>query len=271
MVHKVPSTGVADSEWPERPGLPTPPVVIPTALSVLAHTVDGMKLTARAAAEMISVSHNIGLRDAARVLTAGLAGRATKQGSALLYDEARLDQLLDRPQLPVAELDRWHPFVVRISRKQAFDIEAPWNERARAVAGPWRLELPTSLYVARTSSLDPRDGIRHPLVGVVADWVAVGAEITGYAGKSFRLEPPSDWFDAFQNTWLPLSPRRRWILWGAPSSRGGPDEDPASWNMARATGVRSAARPERAEAQAAYRATLGQPTDNVPVRSNGRL
>ncbi|MER6971965.1 hypothetical protein ABT304_12955 [Nocardioides sp. NPDC000445] len=43
-----------------------------------------MKLTARAAAETISPAHNIGLRDAGRVLAAGLAGPATKQGTSLV-------------------------------------------------------------------------------------------------------------------------------------------------------------------------------------------
>ncbi|MGH3349331.1 MAG: hypothetical protein ACRDPS_01600 [Nocardioides sp.] len=234
-----------------------------------------MKLTARASAELISVSHNVGLRDAARVLTAGLAGRATKQGSALLYDEERLDLLLGRPLLPAAELDRRRPFIVRINRKHAFDIEAPWTESARAVAGPWHLPLPTSFRLAYMSTLEPPDGIRHPLVGVLADWVAVGAEITGYAGNSFRLEPPSSWFDVFQDTWLTLPPRRRWILWGTPPSRSRTDQEPSSWITASKTESqiedRPAARPARPRAQAAYRDSLNQHADDVPVRSNGRL
>jgi hypothetical protein len=213
-----------------------------------------MKLTARVAAETIAVAHNIGVRDAARVLTAGLAGPATKQGSALLYDERGLDQLLDRPECPISELDRWRPLVVRVGRSEAFDMEASWSERARAVAGPWRLRLPTSVYLARLSSLNPQVGMRHPLIGVIADWVAVGAEITGYDEGRFRLEPPGPWFDSFQDTWLPLPPRRRWILWGAPSSE-----------------IQTSGRPERTASQAAYRASPNWPTDNAPVRSNGRL
>lgn len=239
-------------------------------LSVLAHTVAGMKLTARASAELISVSHSVGLRDAARVLTAGLAGPATEQGSALLYDEEQLDLLLSRPRLPAAELDRRRPFVVRIDRKHAFDIEAPWTERARAVAGPWHLPLPTSLRLARLSTLEPSDGIRHPLVGVLADWVAVGAEITGYAGDTFRLEPPGSWFDVFQDTWLALPPRRRWILWGAPPTRSRADKEPSSWITAPDAEDRPVARPARPEVQAAYRASFDQPADDIPVRSNGR-
>ncbi|OIJ27837.1 hypothetical protein [Nocardioides luteus] len=216
-----------------------------------------MKLTARAAAETISVAHNIGLRDAGRVLTAGLAGPATRQGSALLYDEERLDHLLDRPECPSSELDRWRPFIVRVDRKQSFDTDAAWGDRARAVAGPWRLPLPTSIYLAWHSSLNPlnpRTGMRHPLIGVIADWVAVGAEITGYDDHDFRLEPPGPWFDSFEDTWLPLPPRRRWMLWGAPSTMTQPP-----------------ANPERTASQSAYKASRDWPADDVPVRSNGRL
>ncbi|MFE6650238.1 hypothetical protein ACFVJS_27010 [Nocardioides sp. NPDC057772] len=213
-----------------------------------------MKLTARAAAETISVAHNIGLRDAARVLAAGLAGPATRQGSALLYDEQGIDKLLDRPECPLPELDRWRPFVVRIGRTQTSDVAAAWSERARAVAGPWRLPLPTSVYLAWHSSLSPPAGMRHPLIGVLAGWVTVGAEITGYDEGCFRLEPPGHWFNSFQDTWLPLPPRRRWILWGAPS-----------------TVTQSPRQPERTESQAAYRTSRDWPTADVPVRSNGRL
>lgn len=213
-----------------------------------------MKLTARAAAETISAAHNIGLRDAGRALAAGLAGPATKQGSALLYDEQGLDQLLDRPECPLAELDRWRPFVVRVGRAQDFDVDAAWSERARAVAGPWRLPLPTSIYLAWHSSLDPATGMRHPLIGVVGDWAAVGAEITGYDEGRFRLEPPGPWFDSFQDTWLPLPPRRRWILWGAPSST-----------------IQPPGRPERTASQVAYRSSRNWLSADVPVRSNGRL
>lgn len=213
-----------------------------------------MKLTARAAAETIAAAHNIGLRDAGRVLAAGLAGPAVRQGSALLYDEQGLDQLLDRPECPAPELDRWRPLVVRVGRKQAFDIDAAWNERARAVAGPWRLPLPTSIYLAWRSSLNPPVGMRHPLIGVVADWVAVGAEITGYDEGSFRLESPGPWFESFQDTWLPLPSRRSWILWGAPS-----------------TVIQSPGRPERSASQAAYRTSRDWLNGDVPVRSNGRF
>ena len=188
------------------------------------------------------------------MLAAGLAGPAARQGSALLYDEQGLDQLLNRPQCPPAELDRLRPFVVRIGRTQAYDIDATWSERARAVAGPWRLPLPTSVYLAWHSSLNPATGMRHPLIGVVGDWVAIGAEITGYDKGCFRLEQPGPWFDSFQDTWLPLPPRRRWILWGAPSS-----------------GSRSPRRPERTESQTAYRASRAWLNVDIPVRSNGRL
>ncbi|MFJ9391681.1 hypothetical protein ACIRON_22840 [Nocardioides sp. NPDC101246] len=213
-----------------------------------------MKLTARAAAETISAAHNIGLRDAGRVLAAGLAGPATKQGSALLYDEQGLDRLLDRPECALPELDRWRPFVVRVGRTQAFDVDAAWSDRARAVAGPWRLPLPTSVYLAWHSSLNPAAGMRHPLIGVVGDWAALGAEITGYDEGRFRLEPPGPWFDSFQDTWLPLPPRRRWILWGAPSSV-----------------VQPPGRPERTASQTAYRSSRDWLSADVPVRSNGRF
>lgn len=203
-----------------------------------------MKLTARAAAEIISAAHHIGLRDAARVLTAGLAGPATRQGRALLYDEQGVDKLLDHPECAVSELDRWRPLVVRVGRKQSFD----------GVAGPWRLPLPTSIYLARLSSLNPAAGMRHPLIGVVADWVAVGAEITGYDNGRFLLGPPGPWFNTFQDTWLPLPPRRSWILWGAPASE-----------------IQPGGRPERTASQAAYRSSRDWLSGDLPVRSNGRL
>lgn len=96
--------------------------------------------------------------------------------------------------------------------------------------------------------------MRHPLIGVLAGWVAVGAEIVGYDEGRFRLDPPGPWFDSFQGTWLPLAPRRRWILWGAPASE-----------------TRTPATPERTASQAAYRVSRDWLSDDLPVRSNGRL
>jgi len=245
-----------------------------------------MTMTARAAAELISVSHHLGLRDAGRVLAAGLAGPATRRGSASLYDEDQVHQLINRPQCSLDDLDRWRPFVVRIGRGEPFDALAPWADRVQAVEGPWHLPLATSIALTDWSSLDPGDvtpgtrRMRHPLVGVLADWVTVGAEITGHSGGTFRLAPPGPWFGAFLDTWLPLPPRRRCVLWSSAASlmhastRRIREQHPGSWihSVSDPEADPWPARTARAEAIAAYQASIAtNSTGTVPVRSNGRL
>jgi hypothetical protein len=129
-----------------------------------------MTLTARAAAEMISVSHHLGLRDAGRVLAAGLAGAPKQQGRALLYDEDEVDRLIMRPQCPLDDLDRWRPFVMRIGRTERFDALAPWDEQVQTVRGPWRLPIATS--IALTDILPPE----LPDVSNREDWSSLAPD-----------------------------------------------------------------------------------------------
>ncbi|MBO0842611.1 MAG: hypothetical protein J2O46_05450 [Nocardioides sp.] len=224
---------------------------------------------------MISASHRIGERKAKQVVASGLAGRATRRGSALLYAEDLIDALIDRPPCRPEVLDRWRPLVVRIGMKAGFQVDAPWPDQARWVTGPWHFPLTTGAVLAYRSTLQPASGMRHPMIGVLAGWVVIGAEITGRDGTMITVEPPGAWFEDFRDTWIALPGKRPWHLWGPPSTRAAAADSLAVTPVTDLNVTASSAEhSRRAEAQTRYQDVRAAETvhaDNAPVRANGRL
>jgi len=144
----------------------------------------------------------IGKVEANRVLTTGLAGPGQKVGSSIVYDVGTLAELLARPRCTDQTLDAVRPLIVRLGRDRKLD---------------------------RWGCLD---GGRFPLVATVASWVVFGAEVTGHTydegapraanrstpPRTFRVEPPGDWFEPMKEIWLPLEHGPAVTVWGAPTN-----------------------------------------------------
>jgi hypothetical protein len=171
----------------------------------------------------------IGKVEANRVLTAGLAGPGQKVGSAIVYDERGLAELLSRPRCTDQTLDAVRPLIVRLGRDRRFDLSQTWEEQAEVVRPNWYVPFLLGTLLDRWGCLDGR---RFPLVATVASWVVFGAEVTGHTydrdappaanrsipPRSFRVEPPGAWFEPIKDTWLPLEHGPTVTVWGAPTN-----------------------------------------------------
>lgn len=197
-----------------------------------------MKITTREAIRRICELHLIGKVEANRVLAAGLAGPGTKAGSAILYDERSLAELLARPRCPDETLDELRPVIVRLGRDRRIDLSQTWQEQAEVVRRSWYIPYVLGPILDLWSGLNGRglngrglDGRRFPLVATLASWVVFGAEVTGHTfdrdavraanratpPRTFEVEPPGDWFEAMKETWLPLEHGPTVTIWGAPT------------------------------------------------------
>lgn len=169
----------------------------------------------------------IGKVEANRVLTAGLAGLGQKVGSAILYDERKLAALLARPRCTDQTLDAIRPVIVRLGRERKLNLSQTWEEQAEAVRRNWYIPPLLGSMLDRWGCLDGR---RFPLVATVASWVVFGAEVTGHTydkgaplaanrsmpPRTFHVEPPGDWFEPIEETWLPLERGPAVTVWGVP-------------------------------------------------------
>lgn len=171
----------------------------------------------------------IGKVEANRVLTAGLAGPGQKVGSAIVYDEHRLAELLARPRCTEQTLDAVRPVIVRLGRDRRFDLSQTWDEQAEVARRNWYVPFFPGALLDLWGCLDGR---RFPLVATVASWVVFGAEVIGHTydegaspaanrstpPRTFQVEPPGDWFAPIKETWLPLEHGPTVTIWGAPTT-----------------------------------------------------
>lgn len=179
--------------------------------------------------------HMIGKVEANRVLTAGLAGPGQRVGSAIVYDERRLAALLARRRCTDQTLNAVRPLIVRLGRDRKLDLSQTWEEQAEVVRPNWYVPFFLGTMLDLWGCLNGcLDGRRFPLVATVASWVVFGAEVTGHTydkgappaanrstpPRTFRVEPPGDWFDPMKETWLPLEHGPTVTVWGAPTSNG---------------------------------------------------
>lgn len=148
-------------------------------------------------------------RSARRVLAAGLAGDPVVTPAAHLYDADTVDRLAARPHLSWPELREACPHGLFVARR-AGDVED--------LAGDW----PISPWVTSWMSiLVDRHG-SVPLVGAVAGFVTVGADIVrvGFAPGwtslhplvRLTLAPAGAWFERFRERQLITGPGPTWVL-----------------------------------------------------------
>ncbi|MEU0267821.1 hypothetical protein [Nocardioides sp. NPDC006303] len=187
------------------------------------------RITTREAIRRICELHMIGKVEANRVLTTGLAGRGHRAGSAIVYDVGRLAELLARPRCTDQTLDAVRPLIVRLGRDRKLNLSQTWEEQAEIVRRNWYVPPLLASMLDRWGCLD---GGRFPLVATVASWVVFGAEVTGHTfdegappaanrstpPRTFRVEPPGDWFEPMKETWLPLERGPAVTVWGAPTN-----------------------------------------------------
>ena len=171
----------------------------------------------------------IGKVEANRVLTTGLAGPGQKVGSSIVYDVGTLAELLARPRCTDQTLDAVRPLIVRLGRDRKLDLSQTWEEQAEIVRRNWYVPPLLGSMLDRWGCLD---GGRFPLVATVASWVVFGAEVTGHTydegapraanrstpPRTFRVEPPGDWFEPMKEIWLPLEHGPAVTVWGAPTN-----------------------------------------------------
>lgn len=208
------------------------------------------------------------------MLSAGLAGPGRRRdGRTVVYDEAAVERLLERPVCPRQTLDDVRPIVARLGRGRAVRIDEPWDRIAASVSSGWYVPLLISLALHA-----PRDdqAIRQPFVATLASWVVFGGEITAArfeasstprpknrtsAQQTFELAPPGPWFDQISGTWLPLdanSPTLTW--WGAPTTTpDGADSLSADYDEQ----VRRAADERAARSAATVRALIQETTPGL--------
>jgi hypothetical protein len=198
--------------------------------SAVASTVPAMKITGREAGRALSAL-GVDRESARRALLAGVAGPGERIGGLLLYDHARVEELVSRvgarPELDPGALDpicRRGVFTARVGprREEASpyrawkgaDMTAPTSEQLDGVRLWWQLSTLTRVLL---KSRVERDGY-FPFLATVAGFVVVGADIVGLEpgrpeGTAFCLREPSPWFDTFRVARLPVTQGGPWQFW----------------------------------------------------------
>jgi hypothetical protein len=152
-------------------------------------------------------------RSARRVLATGLAGTPQRVSGVHLYDEAAVDALVTRPLMPRALLAEACPHGAFLARRAGGIAE---------LAGGWPLSLATAFWTAHAVQ-------QHghlPLIGAVAGFVTLGAEIRGTdpepdctrerPSHRLRLSSPGPWFDHVRDRRLTSIPGPSFLLLGVP-------------------------------------------------------
>ena len=194
-----------DGSSPQAPSQRTPrPGSTPSVADVY--------LTGRQAADALAA---VGLcrSQARKVLAAGLAGTPTVAGSAHLYLEEDVRELVSRPHVMPEGLDALGTSILFLARRQV-DVRAPRDAQLATVGRGWDLGPPISLLLRAKVRLE---GF-VPFVATVAGFVALGAEITDVRRDGPRyhilLADPGDWFESFRGRRLSVGPGRDFLLHG---------------------------------------------------------
>jgi hypothetical protein len=203
-----------------------------------------MKITGREAGRALGAL-GVDRESARRALLAGVAGPGERIGGLLLYDSARVEELISRvdasPELGRDALNpifTWGIFTARVGPRRAelspyrtwkgADMTAPTSEQLDGARMWWQMSSLTRVLI---KSRVQRDGF-FPFLATVAGFVVVGADIVGLEparpeGTAFLLGEPSAWFDTFRHARLPVTNGGPWQLWSP-----GPAEErafPSPW------------------------------------------
>jgi hypothetical protein len=186
-----------------------------------------MEITAREAARRLEARHRLSRDLARRVLAAGLAGSGRRTTGALLFEEAAVAALLDRPMCERWLLDQWRPLILRLGRGRAFQVADGWEQQAATTRSGWYLTGRVH------QALRTRPSGRHPVVATLGGFLVFGADLVGtrlddgpftptrsrpHPSSTLDLEPPMYWWGDFEGSWLPINNGPTWTLWGAPTS-----------------------------------------------------
>jgi hypothetical protein len=168
-------------------------------------------LSGRQAAQVLA-GGGLNRSRAQQVLAAGLAGEPIRTSSALLYDAARVQALVERPVVTwrdVAAMDLHTLFVAR----GEVDPRQSRLDQVRALSETWRFQLFTGVELKwRVEKFGP-----VPFLATVCGFVAFGAELSQFRPRALEgagsVSEPGPWFEAFRDTRFPSGPGRPWVLW----------------------------------------------------------
>jgi hypothetical protein len=198
--------------------------------SAVVPTVAVMKITGREAGRALSAL-GVDRESSRRALLAGVAGQGERIGGLLLYDSARVEELILRvngsPELATDSIDpicRRGIFTGRVGPRReetspfrawkGADMTAPLSEQFDGVRMWWQLSPFTRVLLKLRVE---RDGY-FPFLATVAGFVVVGADIVGVEpvrpqGTALCLREPSPWFEAFRHARLPVTKGGPWQFW----------------------------------------------------------
>jgi hypothetical protein len=141
-----------------------------------------MWINAREAARRLG-SVGVGREPARRLLALGFAGAPVRTSSALLYDEARVEALADRPYVEEADLRRHCQYIDHIGHFPSVATVSGFIALGANIVGV--REDPTRPGY-------PAFRVRHP--------------------TTLSLAEPGGWFDDFRGRRLPTGPGRPWTI-----------------------------------------------------------
>jgi hypothetical protein len=171
-----------------------------------------MYIGARAARELLT-RPGVSSWSAERVLASGIAGEPIRTGHAVLYEEARVNELAARPSSQWPEVDQRCPAGIFVSRRD-FPATGSRTDQMAALSGGWSGVCPW-VWVAMAVRIQ-RNGYL-PFVATVGGLVVVGADIVEARGLSeLVLAPPGPWFEVLDQHWFPTGRGRPWVLYLGP-------------------------------------------------------
>jgi len=173
-------------------------------------------MTGRAAAH--ALTGVVGSDEQARILLrAGACGPGLRAGGVVLYEEAAVLELAERPFVDASRLVHACPhglYIARLARTLPLDLSLPWEQRGAQVRQfpvmPW---LTSGLLAGRVGLFG-----RLPWIATLCGLVVHGAELTGFdegpdRRVAFRLEPPGPWFELVEQRWFPTGRGGRpWVI-----------------------------------------------------------
>lgn len=178
-----------------------------------------MIVSARGAAEILR-DVRLSRDEARQLLSSRFAGPGQRASSAVLYDAARVRELMAWPQLKDEVVDERCPFglfVGRIARGRQIDVAGDRGALMDAVRGDWKVPLMSRiLIIGRIERFGPM-----PFLATVCGYVALGADIVDLrveaGGRTkFTLTDPGSWFDGFDQRRLLAGAGRSCFIWGWP-------------------------------------------------------
>jgi len=157
---------------------------------------------------------------ARRLLKAGFAGVPLRTRSALLYDEDRVRELVEREPVTERELAATCPrgaFVLRMG--QGVDVAAPFTEQLDRLRLTWWLSPWARVRIG--------DAVRrrgwYPFLVTVSGFVAFAGDVTdlvpsdGDRDTSLVVADPSGWAEALPGRRLAHRGAGPWMLWPTPA------------------------------------------------------